>query len=443
MGSEYKRKGVAGKSSTLKWRGTFVQKRKNQKSILVLCIMLGFVSCFAGFYRNPAYSSAAGTAADVLAVAASQIGYHEKASEDNLDDFLANTCTDDTANYTKYARDLGMPNGQSWCGYFVWWCMRSAGVTEDRYPSIGNVTSTKDWFVARGLWHDRGTYTPSPGDYIAFYNPLSHCGIVESVSADRVYTIEGNSSDMVKRKDYALTDTHVAGYGTICYSGIAPTAAPPVATQAPAATKAPVIPSADTSNPGSPYPIPDEILGSGSKGDPVKWIQTCLNELLNAGITVDGIYGSQTVSAVKTFQKKNGLTADGVVGTNTINKMLELWRQKSLGSVGQTGKGNAQVKVPTVAKVSKFRATAKKKGFVLHWKKNTSVSGYQIQLSRKKNFKQAKSYHCNVKGKDTVSGLKSKKNYYIRIRAYKTYQTSKGKTKKVYGKYVTIQKKTK
>lgn len=420
-----------------------MQKRKKQKSVLVLSIIVGFVSCFAGFYRNTTYSNAAGTAADVLAVAVSQIGYHEKASEDNLDDFLANTCSDDTANYTKYARDLGMPNGQSWCGYFVWWCMRSAGVTEDRYPSIGNVTGTKDWFVQRGLWHDRGTYIPSPGDYIAFGDPLSHSGIVEYVSGDRVYTIEGNSSDMVKRKDYALTDTHVAGYGTISYSGTAPAVVQPVATPTPVVTKAPVIPSADTSNPGEPYPIPTGNLKSGSTGDSVKWVQTCLNELQNAGITVDGIYGSQTVSAVKTFQKKNGLTADGVVGTNTINKMLELWRQKALGSTGQTEKGKAQDKVPTVAKVSKFQATAKKKGFMLTWKKSSSVSGYQIQISTKKSFKSAKTYSCKVKAKYTVSKLKSRKNYYIRIRAYKTYKAGNGKNKKAYGKYVTIHKKTK
>lgn len=436
--AEYKRKEFAGIRGILKWRGTFVQKRKKQKSIFALCFTIGFVSCFAGFCGNVTYSNAAGTAADVLAVAASQIGYHEKASEDNLDDFLANSGSD-TANYTKYARDLGMPNGQSWCGYFVWWCMRSAGVTEDRYPSIGNVASTKDWFVARGLWHDRGTYTPNPGDYIAFYNSLSHCGIVEYVSGDRVYTIEGNSSDVVKRKDYALTDTHVAGYGTISYSGAVPT----VATQTPTAIKSPVIPSADTSNPGHPYPIPTGILGSGSTGDSVKWIQTCLNELQNAGITVDGIYGSQTISAVKSFQKKNGLTADGVVGANTTNKMLELWREKALGSAGQTGKGKAQVKVPTVAKVSKFRATAKKKGFKLTWKKSGSVSGYQIQLSTKKNFKSAKTYSCKAKAKYTVSKLKSRKNYYIRIRAYKTYKASNGKNKKAYGKYVTIHQKTK
>lgn len=416
--------------------------RKESKKVWRLCFLLGLFLCLAGVWGSGVYSHAAGTAADVVAVAVSQIGYHEKASEEYLDDPSANS---GTANYTKYARDLGMPNGQSWCGYFVWWCMRSAGVSSDRYPNVGSVAGIKSWFVNCGSWHDRGTYTPKSGDYIVFGNPLRHCGIVESVTADRVYTIEGNSSDQVIRRNYALTDADIAGYGTITYTGTAPTVASPVASQAPAATKTPVIPSADNSNPGSPYPVPSGILGTGSSGDGVKWIQTCLNELMNAGITVDGIYGSQTATAVKAFQKVNGLTVDGVVGSVTTNKMLELWRKKAIGSSSQVGKGNENVtvKVPVVAKVSKFQATAKKKGFRLTWKKSSSVSGYQIQVSTKKSFKSAKTYSCKVKAKYTVSKLKSKKKYYIRIRAYKTYKDSNGKSKKAYGKYVTIHKKTK
>ena len=37
--------------------------------------------------------------------------------------------------------------------------------------------------------------------------------------------------------------------------------------------------------------------------------------------SVDGIYGSQTVAAVKKFQQKNGLTVDGIAGQNTLAAM--------------------------------------------------------------------------------------------------------------------------
>ena len=57
----------------------------------------------------------------------------------------------------------------------------------------------------------------------------------------------------------------------------------------------------------------------GSKGQDVKTLQTMLNTVDNAKLTVDGSFGKGTLTAVKTFQKSNGLTADGVVGPATWN----------------------------------------------------------------------------------------------------------------------------
>ena len=55
----------------------------------------------------------------------------------------------------------------------------------------------------------------------------------------------------------------------------------------------------------------------GSKGSDVKTLQTMLNKVDNAGLTVDGIFGSGTEKAVKNFQKANKLTVDGIVGSKT------------------------------------------------------------------------------------------------------------------------------
>ena len=44
-----------------------------------------------------------------------------------------------------------------------------------------------------------------------------HIGIVDYVDGDRVHTIEGNSSDMVKECSYSLTDSRIFGYGSISY----------------------------------------------------------------------------------------------------------------------------------------------------------------------------------------------------------------------------------
>ena len=59
----------------------------------------------------------------------------------------------------------------------------------------------------------------------------------------------------------------------------------------------------------------------GSRGTEVKTIQEKLKRWGYYSGSVDGIYGSQTVSAVKSFQKKNGLTVDGIAGTQTLKAM--------------------------------------------------------------------------------------------------------------------------
>ncbi len=62
-------------------------------------------------------------------------------------------------------------------------------------------------------------------------------------------------------------------------------------------------------------------LKKGSTGSTVRTLQTKLKNWGYYTGTVDGIYGTQTVNAVKYFQRKNGLTADGIAGTKTLAAM--------------------------------------------------------------------------------------------------------------------------
>ena len=59
----------------------------------------------------------------------------------------------------------------------------------------------------------------------------------------------------------------------------------------------------------------------GSRGDEVRQIQTKLKSWGYYNGSVDGIYGSKTVEAVKYFQRKNGLTTDGIAGSKTLSAM--------------------------------------------------------------------------------------------------------------------------
>ncbi len=73
--------------------------------------------------------------------------------------------------------------------------------------------------------------------------------------------------------------------------------------------------------------------------------------------------------------------------------------------------------------VSIKKVTKLKKGFKVKWKKpKTSVTGYQLQYSTRKDFRKAKTVKIKRAGTlaQTVEKLKSRKKYYIRIKSYKT-----------------------
>lgn len=83
------------------------------------------------------------------------------------------------------------------------------------------------------------------------------------------------------------------------------------------------------------YLTVDAVSKNGSRGEEVRKIQTKLKNWGYYNGSVDGIYGWQTESAVKSFQKKNGLTVDGIAGTKTLNAMGIFSSAGSSGSPNQ------------------------------------------------------------------------------------------------------------
>lgn len=90
---------------------------------------------------------------------------------------------------------------------------------------------------------------------------------------------------------------------------------------------------------------------------------------------------------------------------------------------------------PYFSNTSISRIFAKSKSIKVNWSKCSNVSGYQLQYSTNKNMKSAKTINLSSSSSSkTIKNLKSKKNYYVRIRTYKTININ-GSNKTYYGKW--------
>ncbi|MBE6019640.1 MAG: CHAP domain-containing protein, partial [Clostridiales bacterium] len=104
-----------------------------------------------------------------------------------------------------------------WCAIFVSWCEDQCGyIDESKAPSFAMVSDGGNWFVRNDQWLDKGS-VPEPGDLIFFDwekdGDRDHVGIVTQVIGDKVFTIEGNSSDRCRQKRYSLDNPMIYGYG--------------------------------------------------------------------------------------------------------------------------------------------------------------------------------------------------------------------------------------
>lgn len=68
-------------------------------------------------------------------------------------------------------------------------------------------------------------------------------------------------------------------------------------------------------------PVKYRQLKSGSKGEDVTRLQERLKELGYFTLEPDGVFGTDTKTAVKAFQKANGLKNDGIAGTKTLTAL--------------------------------------------------------------------------------------------------------------------------
>jgi len=117
----------------------------------------------------------------------------------------------------------GFSNRVAWCACFVHWVMNTGGYGDEYAQSANNAycPTLNAWFVNAGRWADSSFRDIVPGDTIFFDwegdGRANHIGIVIGRDDTYVYTVEGNSGDAVKVKQYSLTSSVIKGYGLMNY----------------------------------------------------------------------------------------------------------------------------------------------------------------------------------------------------------------------------------
>lgn len=269
------------------------------------------------------------------------VGYYEKASSSYATSTSKSCFTQNkgSKNYT-YAGYLCGVQGQAWCAaqvstaiyfgcdkstsaakevmYGVWPYVNCAQVWDAAPGSKKYWSYYQRWTLGKGY---RRTYYPQAGDIIVFTDDTksrSHTGMVYACDKTYVYTIEGNSGNMCRKRSYLLTSSYIYGWIRPNY--------------ATATTSSSTTPTTGDKYGAVCSTLPKlHVLDKGCAGGEVKAMQLLL---IGYGFDcgekgADGDFGVKTEGAVEKFQDKYKLYGsdgkpDKIVGSKTWAALLDL-----------------------------------------------------------------------------------------------------------------------
>ena len=115
----------------------------------------------------------------------------------------------------------GFDSRVEWCACFVSWCADQCGyIDSGLIPKFAGCIDGANWFKSNNRWNDRN-YEPKAGDIIFFDwegdGTTDHVGIVEKCENSTVYTVEGNSGDACRQRQYTVGSRNIYGYGIPAY----------------------------------------------------------------------------------------------------------------------------------------------------------------------------------------------------------------------------------
>lgn len=156
--------------------------------------------------------SATPTADKVIALAKTQVGYHEGRS---------GGVWNNHQKYSPTVPGLEWSQGMAWCATFISWLALKSGLAA-LFPRTASTVVAASWYQQRGRW---STY-PAIGaqGFLAHGSAEFHTFLVTGYDAQYIYTIEGNSNNNGSPQGdgvYALkrrrSDAVVEGYGYPAY----------------------------------------------------------------------------------------------------------------------------------------------------------------------------------------------------------------------------------
>ena len=172
--------------------------------ILIVCIMGGAMALYKangernselGIYNEEVWNN------DMVSVALSQLG--NKGGQ-------------------PYWSWYGFESRVEWCACFVSWVANECGkIDNGTMPKFAACNDGIEWFKKKEQWIE-STDIPITGDIIFFDwakdgidGSSDHVGIVEYYDIEKniVHTVEGNSNDECKQREYSKDDNQIMGYG--------------------------------------------------------------------------------------------------------------------------------------------------------------------------------------------------------------------------------------
>lgn len=250
--------------------------------------------------------------AKLVAWANSQVGYRE--GDNNANKYAGKAAPGYSWNV----------QNQPWCDIFVdagfIECFGVEAAAAMTYQPRGGFSALCS--ASAQLYRQNRAFTllPEIGDQAFFYvgGAINHTGIVVAVGMGAITTVEGNSSDSVARRTYAIDSPAIAGYGRPKWSVVAENENVPTESETPAIDSDTATAPSFRYSP-TVYAAEGNVLKNGCYGPQVENVQQLLTAHGFDCGGIDGRFGAATRAALIAFQRAVGISPDGEFGAQSFN----------------------------------------------------------------------------------------------------------------------------